>query len=257
VDIERIREHWDDQARKFGTQAQASWADLLLHKEIRTVCHYVPDRSVLLDAGCANGFSTIAVARSRTSMLHGIDYSREMIFQARKALATEPLSVQERITFSVGDVRKLPFCDDNFEIVLSKRCITNLNTRGFQDAALMEFHRILKRGGLLLLSEPTLDGLERLNQMRARFHLPELKAPWHNLYLDESRLLSVSRPYFELERVVNFSSTYYVGSRVLYPFLVGNNEKRIRHDFILNKIFLALPAVGPYGVQKLFVLRRR
>ena len=256
MDFQKIREHWDDQARKFGTSPKASWVDLLLYKEIRTVCRFIRDDSILLDAGCANGFSSIAIVKRRRGIIHGIDYSWEMICQARRALAIEPSSLQDRVTFSLADVRVLPFPNGSFDTVLSKRCITNLNTREFQDAALTGFYQVLKKGGTLLLSEPTLEGLARLNQVRMLFRLPKLSPPWHNLYLDEGHFQDFIRDQFRLLRVVDFSSTYYAGSRVIYPFLVRNDAKKIHHDSFLNKIFLLLPNFGDYGVQKLFVLQR-
>ena len=256
MDLQKIREHWDNQARKFGTLPKASWGDLLLFKEIATVCGFIRHGGILLDAGCANGFSSLEIARLAPVVVHGVDYSWEMIIQAQKALAEKHPGLQKKVTFALGDVRRLPFARGNFDFVLSKRCITNLNTREAQENALREFHRLLKTGGVLLLSEPTHQGLACLNRVRLRFGLPELKPPWHNLYLDEDYMLEIIKSRYKLIRVVNFSSTYYLGSRVVYPLIVGNNENMIRNDAFINKCFLHLPNFGAYGVQKLFVLER-
>jgi hypothetical protein len=63
-----------------------------------------------------------------------------------------------------------------------------------------------------------------------------------------------------LEEISNFSSTYFVGTRVLKPLLagaIGNGVDPARAEMEWNRFFSLLPTAGDYGTQKLFVFRRR
>jgi len=76
---------------------------------------------------------------------------------------------------------------------------------------------------------------------------------WHNLYIEERKCVEMIGGMFSLVRRENFSSTYYVGSKVVHNFLIKNP----RYDGIINKISRALPAVGDWGYDVLFCLKKR
>jgi hypothetical protein len=60
--------------------------------------------------------------------------------------------------------------------------------------------------------------------------------------------------------IVNFASTYYVGTRVLKPLLnqaLGSVVDVANPNMEWNRWFSQLPASGDYGTQKLFVFRKR
>ena len=70
-----------------------------------------------------------------------------------------------------------------------------------------------------------------------------------------SRLRRVIR-----SEMVNFASTYFVGTRVIKPLLarlLGQEAKVADPGMHWNRWFASLPATGDYGTQKLFVLRKR
>jgi len=63
----------------------------------------------------------------------------------------------------------------------------------------------------------------------------------------------------ELIDIINFSSTYYIGTRVLRPLLAKALDMNIdytNHNMEINRLFSLLPAYGDYGTEKLFVLRK-
>jgi hypothetical protein len=67
-------------------------------------------------------------------------------------------------------------------------------------------------------------------------------------------------PHLELVELVNFASTYYVGTRVLKPLLsqaLGGSVDFRDPGMEWNRWFSQLPAWGDYGTQKLFVFRKR
>ena len=64
----------------------------------------------------------------------------------------------------------------------------------------------------------------------------------------------------ELIELVNFASTYFVGTRVLKPLLaqaLGGKMDPANPNAEWNRWFSTLPACGDYGTQKLFVFRKR
>ena len=64
----------------------------------------------------------------------------------------------------------------------------------------------------------------------------------------------------ELLELVNFASTYFVGTRVLKPLLaqaLGGKMDPANPNAEWNRWFSMLPACGDYGTQKLFVFRKR
>jgi hypothetical protein len=118
---------------------------------------------------------------------------------------------------------------------------------------------VLKRGGTLLVSEATVQGWRRLNLFRQEWGLPDIPMPPFNQYLDEDRLLADLPADLELVEVVNFASSYYVGTRVLKPLLaraLGGDVNAADPEMEWNRWFAALPPGGDYGTQKLFILRK-
>ena len=70
----------------------------------------------------------------------------------------------------------------------------------------------------------------------------------------------MARDCFDLEAVVNFASTYYVGTRILKPLLIrdlGASIDAVDPNMHWNQWFAKVPAAGNYGTQKLFVFRKK
>src|SRR5262249_53273275 len=110
-----------------------------------------------------------------------------------------------------------------------------------------------------LMSEATLGGWRRLNEFRREWALPEIPMPPFNRYLDEEATVAALAGEAELESLENFSSTYFVGTRVLKPLLaqaLGAPVNVADPEMHWNRWFAALPAAGDYGTQKLFVFRK-
>ncbi len=172
---------------------------------------------------------------------------------------TPGLEVRERLDFRLGDVRSLEFAPRSFDRVISTRVVINLSSREEQRRALHEFARVLRPGGVLLLSEPTMQGWQRLNALRGEWDLPPMGMPAHNVYLDEQRIREDAGPQLELETILNFSSSYFVATRVLKPLLARatSMEADIADPAAeFNRWAAQLPPAGDYGTQKLFVFRR-
>lgn len=256
----RVRDHWRQQALRFGDSPEASWSDLpMLELETRTICHRLKAGEHVLDAGCANGWGTIEYARTAGVRVTGIDYVPEMVETACRRLAGEPRELRERVDFQVGDVMGLELASATFDLVVAKRVIINLGDFASQLRAVRECARVLKPGGRLLLSEATRQGWERLNRFRREWGLTDIPMPEFNFYLDADRLPAELRGELELESRENFASTYYVGTRIIKPLLaraLGSGPAAADPSCDWNRWFSTLPAWGDYGIQELLVFRK-
>jgi hypothetical protein len=108
------------------------------------------------------------------------------------------------------------------------------------------------------LSEATA-GLTKPNAFRAEWRCRRFRCLRSTRY-DETRVIEELAPGFELIQLVNFASTYYVGTRVLKPLLaeaLGGRVDVADPNLHWNEWWGQLPAWGDYGTQKLFVFRKR
>lgn len=251
-----IQSFWLDQAKKFGIKQDASWSDLLVQREIKIISQHLSKGDKVLDVGCANGYSSMQIATNKNINLLGIDYVSSMIKNANYSRKDLPALMKKRIKFQRGNVLKLGFADKTFDKVISIRCICNMSTWEDQQKALMGIWKVIKSEGTLLLSEPSKQGLANLNKLGDRFGLKQITAPWHNLYLDEEKLIEFIKPYFNL-KIEHFSSMYYLFSRVLYRFFMNDDSSKLKRDSFFNKLGITLPSIGKFGVQRLYVLKKR
>jgi len=255
---DEVRGFWTEQSQKHGQSHAASWSDrMAIELEIREVLKHLQDGDRVLDVGCANGYSTVEFARQRQIQVWGLDYIPEMITQARARL--DGLSTRGFVEFAVGDITSLDEPDDHYDRVVAIRVLINLGSWERQLRALRECARVAKPGGTVLLSEATLQGWRRLNAFRREWGLPDIPMPAFNEYLDEDQMRAAGVPKLRLETVVDFSSSYFVGTRVLKPLLIqalGGAIDVADPEMEWNRWFAQLPPLGDYGTQRLFVFHK-
>jgi ubiquinone/menaquinone biosynthesis C-methylase UbiE len=259
--LEQIRAFWTGQAREHGQAAAASWSDqCVMEMEVREIVKFLSDGDRVLDVGCANGFSTVQFASQRKIYIRGLDYIPDMVDQARARLAAMGDVLRGTADFAQGDITALPESAGSYDRVITIRVLINLGTWERQLLGLRECARVLKPGGTLLVSEATVQGWRRLNVFRQEWGLTDIPMPPFNEYIDETRLVEDVPAELRLVEVMNFASSYYVGSRVLKPLLIqalGASIDPANPNMEWNRWFSQLPASGDYGTQKLFVFEKR
>jgi len=249
---------WEHRAKKFGSSYRASWDDqLMIKQEIATMRANLPTSGLILDAGCSNGFSTVAIARGAKRQVKAFDVSPASIRLAKKSQKRN--SRQPSIDFRVGDILKINQPDNIFNAAYTIRVLINLPSWKLQQRAIKEVWRVLKPGGHYLLSEAFTGSLKKLNDARLLTDLPPLTPPIFNHYLNESALEKFVHPYFSIVAVKKFSSIYYLGSRFLRYLTMG---KHTPDSYLnpINKFFAELEEShdsGDFGVQKLYILKKR
>ena len=255
-DPARIKKFWDEQAREHGQAPAASWSDVsVIELEIRELASRLRDGDRVLDIGCANGYSTMSLASAKAVQARGLDYIPEMIRQAKRRLASAPAELRRRVSFEVGDARRLKLESGAFDVVILTRVLINLHDWPTQRKALGEAARMLRPGGRLLLSEATIQGWKKLNEFRGEWGLPPIGMPSFNAYLDQDKVVKAAKTHgLRLVELCDFASTYYVATRVFKPLLARASGGVDAADPLMhfNQFFSKAPAWGDYGTQKLF-----
>ena len=125
--------------------------------ESALVERFLPAGASVLDLGCGNGRVAIALAQ-RGYGVEGIDISPSMVEEARAAAAA--LGIDAR--FRIADAVSLPQSENEFDaVVYGDNGIGHL-TRDGKIACLLEVRRVLKPGGVALLSMRTPYALNRM-----------------------------------------------------------------------------------------------
>ena len=252
------RSYYENKAKKFDSSCDVSWGDLnVMRMEIDNILNYIADRDCVLDAGCSNGFSTFEIAKARDIKVKAFDYSAKAIQIAKKEqFLKDP---ERRIDFYHGNILNIEEPDENFDVVYGIRVLINLPNWRLQKKSILQVRRVLKNNGVYLLSEAFSGSLEKLNKLRALADMKPLVVQKFNLYLDEHKLERFIKPYFDIVEIKRFSSIYYVVSRFARYLTMKNGEKDTYINDI-NNLFAKYPQTensGDFGIQKLYVLRKR
>lgn len=251
-----IREHWSGQALKHGASHWASWGDIhAINLEIATIANHIRDGDVVLDVGCGNGFAAFKQARKHNlSLLTGIDIAPAMIAEARAT--REVHGITAGLDFFEGDARSLTLGDTSYDVVYTTRCLINLPTWDEQALAIGECLRIASRK--VILCEAFWEPLQTLNAMRQLVQLPPLVEHDFNRYLKKSNLEAFLRKAGLLYTVEDFSSIYYLGSRLLRE-LVTNPDAYPGYTNPINQVFYEIEreySGGGFGIQQAYVINK-
>ncbi len=102
----------------------------------------------LLDAGCGLGAPAIHIASEYGVQVTGVTISP--VEAARAEARAGDAGVSDQVRFEVGDYHALPFGEHQFDAVVA---IESLFNAFDLEKALLEFHRVLRPGGRVAISE--------------------------------------------------------------------------------------------------------
>lgn len=201
-----------------------------------------------LDLGCGTGFF-LADVRRHARRAVGLDISFDMLALARKELP-DTYTAQ-------GDAENLPFRDGVFDVVFCKGSLHHTRDHG---RFLEGCRRVLKPGGILVLSEPCNDNpIIRL----ARFVLYRVSSRFHpdDQGFFESQLQEmVRRAGFEVARSRKFGVFAYTfaGFPDHLPLLkwIPGNVAITRAMIALDRGLCSLPLLRAFGFHVICTARR-
>lgn len=258
VSINKITKHYVEQARKYDKNKRSTMLDVTTReKEVNALIECLGtllaryDSPRILETGCGNGYTAEQISKKLKVGLECIDFTREMIQLAKKRRL-------KNAKFRIGNLSRLNYPNASFDIVYSERCLINILSWKKQKKALLEIHRVLKQDGVYIMIEAFTDGLKRLNKARSEIGLHAIKEAFHNRYFNKKELLKFIRnklkPLPEFAHYRNFLSTYFYGSRVLYPALISPREPKYNTAFV--RFFKYLPSYDNYSPIQMHVFKK-
>ena len=168
LDKERVRRLADRAARHYDS---AAW----LPRQVARVLmeHLQPVRlkpARILDVGAGTGICSRLLAQHyRGARVISMDSSTAML---RVARGRGPRWLSKR-TVAVGDGASLPLADNSIDLLVSSLMLPSCLA---PDAVLLEFHRVLKPGGLLMFSSL---GPDTLRELRAAWSAVDAQVHVH------------------------------------------------------------------------------
>ena len=259
---EKIRQFWNERAEEFGSAPAATTNDVYMRKlEIATIIQTlnqlsIPANSEVLDVGCGDGYSTLQIAQAMPDLRFlGVDFSENMIKTARERLESQP-DLTDRVDFIVGDVMELgQACGDSvYDVILSVRCLINLDSTEDQSHAIAEIAEHTKPGGYYISLENFVETHENMNTARSAVGVPEIPVKWHNLFFKEREFIRSVERFFEDIVFKDFASSYYFATRVIYSAMCRMRGEEPDYNHEIHQLAVSLPWVGQFSPTRMAVL---
>lgn len=155
---EKVSSVFDHQASYYSNQRGN---DFGFQAQVKIVMQMLSSGSgLVLDLGCAAG-AEIQPLLSRGFRVVGVEYSAKMLTFARQRYGAS-----NAVYLCRGDAESLPFASATFDHVICLGVFEYLSTYG---KCLDEIHRVLRPGGLVIISMPTCFSLDRISYNFCRF----------------------------------------------------------------------------------------
>jgi len=140
-----------DQARALPEETIELW--------LNAISKYVPSRSkkIIVDLGCGTGRFTEALSNQFSAQVTGIDPSLNMLLTAKQSKSSM------LVEFVRGAAESIPLAKDKADLIFLSMVYHHIQDK---TKAVMEFHRIIIRGGFLCIRTSTPELLDSYLWMR-------------------------------------------------------------------------------------------
>lgn len=141
-----VVEHFDKYRDWSRLYESADGRTYHFHVRRNRVLELLPERlGRVLDVGCGPGVM-VEVVLERGGIFDGLDISPEMVREA-----TEKFGDLPDVRFGVGNIESIDAAENSYDQLICMAVIEYLNT---PDQALAEMHRVLKPGGIAIITMP-------------------------------------------------------------------------------------------------------
>jgi len=205
---------------------------ILYNNIIKTTKKYLPVGSRLLEGGCGRGDIVYALQLHGYNA-YGVDYAKETIKKIEQYVP------ELKITY--GDVRRLNFDSNFFDGYWSLGVIEHYYY-GYDDI-INEMYRVLKLGGMLFMTVPTMSWIRKFKAMIGMypqyFESEELIKKFYQFALDPKRVIKNFRDSgFELLGIKNIDGLYGIHNEI--NFLKPLLQFLVREKTLLREILIKL-----------------
>jgi arsenite methyltransferase len=129
------------------------------HRDFMLSMHAWRGDEQVLDVGCGRGLLLVGAAKKLNAGGHatGIDMWSNVDMGGNSAAATRKNidleGVTSRCELVTGYAQEMPFADASFDVIVSNLCLHNIYDQPTRIKALDEIVRVLKPGGIALISD--------------------------------------------------------------------------------------------------------
>lgn len=153
--LNEIRARFDNDVERFSNletgQTATIDAPLVLELVAQTAAKHLKPGGALLDIGCGAGNFTLRVLQETPGLnCHLVDLSRPMLERAEQRVL---LGGAASVCTHQSDLRALPFAENSFDVILAAAVLHHLRDEIDWKAAFEKFHRWLKPGGRIYVSD--------------------------------------------------------------------------------------------------------
>jgi arsenite methyltransferase len=138
------------------------------HRDQMLALHQWRGDEQVLDVGCGRGL-LLAGAAKRLGGLNGVGKATGIDMGGNSEAATrhnlELEGISDRCTLVEGPAQEMTFADGAFDVIVSNLCLHNIYDRAQRRQAVQQIVRVLKPGGVAILSDYKLTG-EYAEQLR-------------------------------------------------------------------------------------------
>ena len=240
MNSKKILKYWNSRA---NNKILKCTNDINLEKnEISYFLSVIGKRKKVLDIGCGDGELLRNLHYKNNCRCYGIDFSENLINIAKKK--------SKNINYYCIDMNKINKefkVKIKFDYIITKRSIQNLISWNDQKKFINQLKFFSNPKTKILLMESSNDGLKKINYMRSKLKLKKIIKPWHNLYLEDSKLKKTNFSGIKLVAIKELFSTYYFTSRILNAVI---NPKPSYND-LLNLTGWKMPQNTVKGFSQL------
>lgn len=208
--------------------------DIAFKRRVKTIVHglEIQDQDKILDCGCGEGFYLKIISELSSCQLYGFDCDEWALNRARQELDGSNIRLDQ------GDIYNLPYQDEEFDKIILSEVLEHLPD---DVNALQEVKRVLKLGGILLITVPNYNYpflWDPINKsLEALFQTHIKNGFWAGIWNMHARLYTVDEIIHIVEEVGLEMVSVQALTHYCIPFnhLLLNGMKRLLNTGVLPK----------------------